>query len=147
LQLAAIQWPCFVPYGKCAVELYFSGCTHNCKECHNPELKNFRYGDPFNISETFDYLNKRKNLFSVISLTGGDPLCHKEKLKLLCELFKSYYFKKELWLFTGFELKDCPEEILRYCDYIKTGVYNENEKQEGFPSSRNQKLNKKGVDY
>ena len=55
--------------------LWVSGCSHKCKECHNPQTWNKNYGLEFdknvmkNIIEcsSYDYING-------LTLSGGDPL-------------------------------------------------------------------------
>ena len=60
---------------------------------------------------------------------------------------------KELWVWTRYNLKDCPDFEKKLCDYIKTGEYNESLKcddniQYGIKlATSNQKINKKGIDY
>ena len=77
LRLYSIQWPIQNPYDKVAVELYFSGCYHGCKDCHNSYLKDFSLGEELNeakYNELLAYLKEREGLFSVISFTGGANL-------------------------------------------------------------------------
>jgi anaerobic ribonucleoside-triphosphate reductase activating protein len=85
MNLAAIQFPTFNPYQKSTVELYISGCTHKCKNCHNTELRDFNYGKKLNIPELLCYLNERQHLFSIISITGGDLLSQLDHQE--CEIF------------------------------------------------------------
>ena len=148
MNIAAIQFPTFVPYEKAAIEIYVSGCTRGCKSCHNPEVQNFNYGKKLDVEELVKYLMVRKHLFSIISLTGGDLLCQDEVEALhLVSTLKLVFPTKEFWLFTGAELKDCPNWTKVVFDKIKSGLYNDNEKVDGFPASKNQKLNVKGKEY
>jgi anaerobic ribonucleoside-triphosphate reductase activating protein len=148
MNIASIQFPCFTPYVKSTVEIYISGCNRLCEGCHNPELQDFNYGSKINIEELIKYLSKRSSLFEIISITGGDLLCQNEKeaINLVFNL-KSYFGYKKFWLFTGEEIENCPKWVLDSFDVIKTGVYQEKLKQEGFPASTNQKLLRKGIDY
>jgi len=159
MNIASIQWPTFNPYGKATVELYVSGCNRRCKNCHNPELQNYNYGESINFENLINYLKDREKLFSIISITGGDLLEQKEsEAEELILKLKENFPHKEYWLFTGAtfeEFVDIEEQtgdilfvwIKKYFDYIKVGPYKEELKQEGFPSSSNQKLLKKGKDY
>lgn len=148
MHIGGILFPAFNPYEKATVELYVSGCKAACKNCHNPELQDFNFGEELNTEELINYLDRRKNLFSIISITGGDLYYQNEmEAMLLCSNLKLLFPEKEFWLFTGAELKSLPKWYFKVFNYIKTGVYNENKKQEGFPASSNQKLNKKGKDY
>ena len=147
-----IQFPVFNPYIKSTCEIYISGCTRKCKECHNPELWDFNYGEELNIEELIKYLKDREDLFDIISITGGDLLEQNineaaDFIQKLNEIFKY----KQFWLFTGYELKNLQQDkfdwVFIFFDYIKIGCYQKELKQEGFPASSNQKLLIKGKDY
>jgi len=143
-----LQFPVFNPYNLSTCEIYTVGCTRKCLNCHNPELQSYEVGEELNIEKLIDYLKEREELFSIISITGGDLLCQDMiEAMYLSSTLKLCFPNKELWLFTGAELSECPDWTKILFTSIKTGLYIENEKQEGFPASKNQKLNKKGVDY
>ena len=51
--------------------IYFSGCTHHCKECHNPETWDFNSGTDTDISDILKDINLKiiivsKNVDSVL---------------------------------------------------------------------------------
>jgi anaerobic ribonucleoside-triphosphate reductase activating protein len=142
------QFPVFNPYQKATVEIFVSGCTRKCSQCHNPDLQSFEWGQKLDIEQLVEYLKERETLFSIISISGGDLLCQDvvEAIHLVSTL-KLCFPNKELWLFTGAELNECPDWSKILFEKIKTGVYNDSMKQEEFPASSNQKLNTKGVDY
>lgn len=114
-------------------EIYISGCKeHPCKGCHNPLLWNEDYGELL----TQKYIDKMKlkvkkfnNLIKKISIYGGEPLEKpiEEVIWLLKELEQT---NKEIWLFTRFEIDEIQNKIKKYCNYIKTGKYDETFKTE-----------------
>lgn len=56
-----------------------------------------------------------------ITISGGEPLEQMEALELLLkELRKEKY---DICIYTGWELEDIPDRILRLADYIKTGGF------------------------
>lgn len=142
------QFPVFNPYGKATCEVYVSGCRANCLNCHNPELQSFEVGEELNTGKLVDYLEERQELFSIISITGGD-LFYQDELEAmkLCSTLKLCFPEKEFWLFTGAEMRNLPIWYFKIFNVVKTGVYDESKKQAGFPASSNQKLYKKGLDY
>jgi anaerobic ribonucleoside-triphosphate reductase activating protein len=150
MNIASIQFPCFNPYMEPTIEIYVSGCNRKCKGCHNPELQNFNYGEPLDLEKLINYLKEREELFTSISITGGDLLEQNsnEAYIFITEL-RLNFPNKMLWLFTGAE----KEEVLSYkllinnFDFIKVGKYIVELEQEGFPTSVNQELLKKGKDY
>ncbi|MFA5048589.1 MAG: 4Fe-4S cluster-binding domain-containing protein [Patescibacteria group bacterium] len=147
MNIANIAWPRFNPYKKSAVEIYVSGCYNGCKNCHNSQLQNFDLGRVFD-DVYLNYLKERKDFFDIISFMGGDLMCQDQYDALhLVILLKNVFSNKQFWLFTGFEINEVPEWCKEQFDYIKTGRYIEELKQEGFPASSNQKLLKKGINY
>lgn len=109
-----------------AFEIYISGCKeYPCKGCHNPELWDESIGEKL----TNDKLKKIKNkinefddLINKIMIYGGEPL-EKPINKIIWLLKELKKMKKEIWLFTRFELNEIPKEIIVLCDYIKTGKF------------------------
>ena len=136
------------PYNKLTLEIYVSGCKSNCYNCHNPELQDFYHGSTF--------LNIRKDLqFYIkdmweddIAILGGDLLDQEHKdIAKFCEWLVNVGNYKELWLFTGKtldEYKELVESIpeLLIFDYIKTGNYQEGNKNNSKFASDNQHLYK-----
>jgi anaerobic ribonucleoside-triphosphate reductase activating protein len=148
MNIASIQFPCFNPYIEPTIEIYVSGCNRKCKGCHNPELQNFNYGEPLDLEKLINYLKEREELFTSISITGGDLLEQNEKeAKELVEKLINQFPTKLMWLFTGSEKEKIPLWGFEYFDRIKVGSYKEELKQDGFPSSSNQRMLVKRKDY
>jgi len=91
-------------------------------------------------------------MISKIELFGGEinDQDHKE-LEIFLKNLKS--LGKEIWIFTRYDLKDCPKFELELCDYIKCGAYIpelscDNNIQHGITlATSNQHIYKKGIDY
>jgi len=148
MKLNSIQFPVFNPYNQATVELYFAGCNRGCEGCQNPQLSDFDNGTEIDFNDLVKYLGVRRDFYEIISFTGGDLLCQDKHVALeLVFLLKNTFLDKQFWLFTGAERKDLPWWVYDYFDYIKVGHYDVNLKCDGFPSSTNQLLLKKGVDY
>ena len=140
-----------------AFEIYVAGCKGNphCTNCHNPESWNFDIGDLYN--EVYFEKIKTKvqdfdNMITSIQIFGGEvnDQNHNELEQMLRDLKT---LNKPIWIFTRYDLKDCPEFELELCDYIKTGRYIEelncsNNLQYGIQlATENQHIYKKGLDY
>jgi anaerobic ribonucleoside-triphosphate reductase activating protein len=149
MNIASIQFPCFNPYIESTIEIYVSGCNRKCKGCHNPELQNFNYGEPLDFEKLINYLKEREELFTSISITGGDLLEQDNmSAQTLVHKLSQFFPNKKLWLFTGANYKeDCYYWVWEYFDVVKLGEYKEELKQDGFPSSSNQRILKKYIDY
>lgn len=95
------------------VVLWVAGCSHCCRECHNPITWDPAGGLPFDESareEIFAQLDK--TYISGITFSGGDPLHPANRLEvrsLMAEI-KARYPHKTVWLYTG----DVWENILHY---------------------------------
>lgn len=123
--------------------IWFSGCTHRCKGCHNKELWNRDEHKSIKVGDVYDIVHKCNIRYNVrdLVLLGGEPLQQDIdallKLLVLC--------KKDgmtIWLYTGYDFDDVPCEILEHLDFIKCGKYDITKKQDGFPASSNQILYK-----
>ncbi len=95
------------------VVLWVAGCSHCCRECHNPITWDPAGGLPFDENaqkEIFDQLDKP--YISGITFSGGDPLHAANRLDVssLMAKVKQKYPDKTIWLYTG----DVWENILHY---------------------------------
>ena len=93
--------------------LWVAGCTHCCRECHNPITWDPDGGILFDEKakkEIFDQLDKP--YISGITFSGGDPLHSVNRLDVreLMEEIRQKYPNKTIWLYTG----DTWEDILHY---------------------------------
>lgn len=95
------------------VVLWVAGCSHCCRECHNPITWDPAGGLPFDDNakkEIFEQLDKP--YISGITFSGGDPLHAANRLdvrNLMAEI-RQKYPDKTIWLYTG----DVWENILHY---------------------------------
>lgn len=109
------------------VVLWVAGCSHCCKECHNPITWDPNGGLEFDEAakqEIYDELEK--DYVSGITFSGGDPLHYqniREITKLAAEI-RERYPEKTIWLYTGStweEVRD--EEIMNYVDVLVDGEF------------------------
>jgi len=142
MNIASVQWPVFNPYVDATIEIYVSGCYRNCEGCHNPELHDFDIGEMLDTELLIENLLTKNHLFSIISISGGDLLCHpEEEAILLVEALKFAFPEKKLWLFTGENnFNNIPSWAREKFDVIKYGAYIKELSQVGFPSSTNQQI-------
>lgn len=142
-----------------SLEIYVAGCKGNngvhCTSCHNPESWEFNQGNTYDNK----YFNKIKqkisdfdSMIDKIELFGGELNDQNyNELEVFLRDLKS--LGKEIWLFTRYDLQDCPKFELELCDYIKCGAYipelscDNNIQYDIVLSTSNQKIYKKGVDY
>lgn len=107
--------------------LFVSGCSHNCKGCHNKEAQDPNYGRLFDEKAKVDLFNSIDHDFiDGLTLTGGDPLyeANREEITELCKEFKERFPKKNIWLYTGYLYEDVKDlEVMKYIDVIVDGPF------------------------
>ncbi len=109
------------------VVLWVAGCSHCCKECHNPLTWDPDGGLSFDDrarKEIFEQLDKP--YISGITFSGGDPLhaANRMEVRDLMAEIKEKYTDKTIWLYTG----DLWENIfhyslMKYADVVVDGEF------------------------
>lgn len=102
--------------------LFVSGCTNYCKNCHNPQTWDFNAGQIF----TNDILQQiiqslQLDYISGLTITGGDP-CHEKNIETvanICETVKKSVPNKDIWIYTGYTMKQLLIEQKSNYNYIK----------------------------
>ena len=70
------------------VVLWVAGCSHCCRECHNPVTWDVNGGLPFTEEEKQEIFRElNKDYISGITFSGGDPL-HSANIMDVTELSK-----------------------------------------------------------
>lgn len=147
--------------------IFFQGCLHKCKGCHNPETWNFTGGEEMTTQQILDDLHEFDNAhFYDITLSGGDPFFQASEVKELAKELKAD--DRNIWAYTGFKFekflenldtaqaidtrtftdKDKPEitadmiELLNYIDVVVDGKFMESKLTLELPyrGSTNQRL-------
>lgn len=134
-----------------------AGCKGNphCTHCHNPETWRFDQGDLYNevyFEKIKTKINDFDKLIGSIQIFGGE-INDQNYIELEKMLRDLKTLNRPIWLFTRYDLDECPKFELELCDYIKTGRYVpelscENNIQFGVTlATSNQRIHKKGVNY
>ncbi|MDR3348753.1 MAG: anaerobic ribonucleoside-triphosphate reductase activating protein [Acidaminococcales bacterium] len=124
--------------------VFFQGCGHLCKGCHNPALLNFDGGALYAEEELGDIIiGKLTRLHRGVTLSGGDPLFQAEGAARLIDYLRRRKPGLNIWLYTGFEyekVKDCP--AVRTVDVLVDGPFVEEKKDLFLPfrGSANQRI-------
>lgn len=128
------------------VVLWVAGCSHGCRECHNPVTWDPEGGIPFDEearNELFEQLGK--DYISGITYSGGDPLyiSNREDIAALAKEIRERFPHKTQWLYTGYEwekIKELP--VIPYLDVLVDGKFDITQKdtQLHWKGSTNQKV-------
>lgn len=115
------------------VTLFVSGCSNNCKGCHNPETHDPYYGKEF-TDETLSsiIIELNNSYYSGLTLCGGDPLypSNRESILKIVRAVKDNFQNKTIWMYTGYTLEEIQSwndtvvlNILNYVDVLLEGRY------------------------
>lgn len=143
------------------VVLYVQGCSVHCPGCHNESTWDFNGGQIFTEKELNIIFNELdKPYVKGITFSGGHPLEYpnlSDCLELAANI-KINYPNKDIWLYTGYTLKESDFKLseeyggrqngktlasfLRLCDVIVDGPFIENQRDLTlkFRGSQNQRL-------
>ena len=132
----------------CRTVLWVAGCSHHCKECHNPETWDENAGHPFNEKARKELINTlSKPFIRGITFSGGDPLYSKNVAEItkIAKYIKENMPQKDIWLYTGYTFEYVKEkypEILKYIDVLVDGEFQIEKKNISllFRGSSNQRL-------
>ena len=98
--------------------VFLQGCNIRCPGCHNQSTRDINGGNLIEIDKLVEKL-RTISFNKKVTISGGEPLIQKEALLCLLEKIKDF----DICLYTSYELKDVPDEILSYIKYIKVGKY------------------------
>lgn len=122
--------------------IYFAGCRHGCRGCHNPQSWSFDGGSEMDIEEIMDIV--RDEDFDV-TFSGGDPLYHPVEVEELSGRITAE--GHSVWLYTGFTWEEINSDpvlmkALRHIDTIVEGRFVESLRDPDlkFRGSSNQRI-------
>ena len=123
-------------YG-CRTVVFLQGCDIHCPGCHNSSTWDIKKGTEIEISDLVREI-RQKSFNKKLTISGGEPLLQKDALIELLKELKDF----DLCLYTGHELKDVPEDVMKYLKYLKAGRFISEEKTtiQPFIGSKNQKF-------
>lgn len=115
--------------------IYFSGCSHFCKGCHNPQSWDLHNGRQMTIDELLDII--KADEFANVTFSGGDPLYQCEGVTELAKRIKEET-DKTIWCYTGFTYEEILDnawlsQILPYIDVLVDGPFKEELKTTEIP--------------
>ena len=109
------------------VVLWVAGCSHCCKECHNPITWDPNGGLLFDEEAKQEiFAELEKSYIHGITFSGGDPL-HIANARTVTELAKEIrekYPNKSIWLYTGSMWEEVNMmRIIPYLDVLVDGEF------------------------
>lgn len=114
------------------VVLWVAGCSHCCKECHNPitwDPDGGIFFDDAARQEIYEQLDK--SYISGITFSGGDPLhaANRMDVRVFMAEIREKYPDKTIWLYTGDRWEDiCRDAAMQYVDVLVDGEFEADKK-------------------
>lgn len=96
--------------------IWFQGCLHHCKECHNPETWNFDGGIEFDVEEIKAEIKNLKYQKGV-TLSGGDPFF--QPIAALEIAKYAHSLGLNVWCYTGFTFEELLDEDIDKKEFLK----------------------------
>ena len=96
--------------------IWFQGCLHHCKECHNPETWNFDGGIEFDVEEIKAEIKNLKYQNGV-TLSGGDPFF--QPIAALEIAKYAHSLGLNVWCYTGFTYEELLDEDIAKKEFLK----------------------------
>ncbi|UJZ87091.1 anaerobic ribonucleoside-triphosphate reductase activating protein [Heyndrickxia coagulans] len=125
--------------------IFFAGCPHFCKGCHNPRSWNIHNGTEMPVEDVVAEV--ASNPLTDVTFSGGEPFFQAQEV---CEVAKRLKaLGKNIWVYSGYTFEqliasDDPyqQELLRYCDVLVDGPFllAERDLTLSFRGSRNQRI-------
>lgn len=84
--------------------VFFQGCPHQCKDCHNPDTHSVHGGKVVTVDEVVAELSGSSN---DLTISGGEPLLQSLDLRTLLGRLK-----RRTWLYTGFNVTQMSNNTL-----------------------------------
>ncbi len=112
------------------VVVFFSGCNHKCKGCHNPTSHDFVAGRAFDDeiqSRIIEYI-KETPFIAGVTLSGGDPMYSADDVIPFIQKLKSTVPNATVWVYSGFTYEElCTDDAMRnlldLCDVLVDGPF------------------------
>lgn len=107
--------------------IFFAGCKHMCKGCHNPESWNEFCGYEYSGEEVIKEIKSNK-LTRGVTFSGGDPFFQTKEISKLAEKLKED--KYNIWIYSGFTFEEIIKDeemksLLSLCDVLVDGRFEE----------------------
>lgn len=111
--------------------LFVSGCTHQCRGCHNQDSWDFSYGDLFTKEVEDEIIEALSSpMVQGFSLLGGEPFDNIEGCVELLKRIRKECPTKDIWVWSGYTFEylakhPLKKQLLELCDVLVDGRYNE----------------------
>lgn len=123
MYIARILYPVEVLGPGKRIGIWFSGCSHGCVGCSNPELWQQQEKNKISIDDVLSLIHQISDTNPVdgFTITGGDPMEQSEELQHLLKMLKP--ISDDILVYTGFEIEELTEKQLENISVLIDGKY------------------------
>ncbi len=123
MYIARILYPVEVLGPGKRIGIWFSGCSHGCVGCSNPELWQQQEKYKISIDDILALIHQISDTNPVdgFTITGGDPMGQSEELQHLLKMLKP--ISDDILVYTGFEIEELTEKQLENISVLIDGKY------------------------
>lgn len=110
------------------IAIFGAGCSHKCKNCHNPQTWNINNGTWLSVETVYNETNRNNPIISGITFTGGDPMYQAGAFTELAKMIK-HNTNYDIWCYTGYLFEDIADsrdekfQLLKNIDVLVDGRY------------------------
>lgn len=123
MYIARILYPVEVLGPGKRIGIWFSGCSHGCIGCSNPELWQQQEKYKISIDDMLSLIHQISddNPVDGFTITGGEPMEQSKDLSLLLKELKT--ISDDILVYTGFEIEELTEKQLKDISVLIDGKY------------------------
>lgn len=106
--------------------VFFQGCSHHCKGCHNPQTHDPDAGHVENSKNIVEKLLEgfTRDEIPRITISGGDPFFQEDALTRLCLNLKYARQDCNIWVYTGYLWENvCLSNAIPFIDVLVDGPF------------------------
>lgn len=85
--------------------VFFQGCSHHCKGCHNEQSWDFHGGKLTPVMKIIRDI-KENPLLTGVTFSGGDPFDNPNDALVLVTAIKNYLPHLDIWMYTGYRYEE-----------------------------------------
>ena len=123
MYIARILYPVEVLGPGKRIGIWFSGCSHKCKGCSNPELWQQHEKYKISMDDVLALIHQISDANPVdgFTITGGDPMEQSYELSVLLQKIKA--INDDILVYTGYEIEELKGYQLKNISVLIDGKY------------------------
>ena len=127
--------------------IFVSGCLHNCDNCQNEFMQDFKYGDVTSVHDILEKIKKNMPIIKGVTFSGGEPFESSAPLLRLSEQLRRLALN--VWCYSGYTYEELIHSgdtdklrLLKSIDVLIDGKFDKTLKEDAskYTGSSNQRI-------